>query len=270
MSDLDSPLDPPAELPPSPDPGSLIPAERGAVPERGAAHMRNTRTVGIVMLILGVLLGYYVRPTVEGWLNPESAQTGTAVIGPRPLPQTQSEVMPYLIAQTRHFKGDENAPVTVIEFADFQCPYCGLFARDAARRIDEQYVASGRVRFGYQHFTFLGPESQWAAEASECAADQDRFWAYHDLLFASQQGENQGAFNKDNLKQFASTVGLDRTLFDNCLDSGKYTALVSGQTHALSSLGVSSTPTFVVNGQAVVGAQSFESFQQVIDQELGK
>jgi protein-disulfide isomerase len=126
------------------------------------------------------------------------------------------------------------------------------------------------VRVGYQHFSFLGNESQWSAEASECAAEQNAFWEYHDALFAGQAGENQGAFNKDKLKGFAAGLGLDSAAFDECLDSGKYAALVANQTQYLQSLGVQSTPTFVVNGQALVGAQPFEAFQQLIESELNK
>ncbi len=117
----------------------------------------------------------------------------------------------------------------------------------------------------YFHFAFLGAESQWAAEASECAADQGAFWEYHDKLFNSQSGENQGAFNKDKLKGFADDLGLDTESFDECLDAGKYTEFVQSQTDVARRLGVQSTPTFAVNGQAVVGAQPFEAFQQVID-----
>jgi len=88
------------------------------------------------------------------------------------------------------------------------------------------------------HMAFLGQESQWAAEASECAADQDAFWAYHDKLFASQAGENQGAFNKDKLKGFAVELGLEPKAFNDCLDTGKYTQLVQSQSAAAAQLGV--------------------------------
>jgi protein-disulfide isomerase len=118
------------------------------------------------------------------------------------------------------------------------------------------------------HFAFLGPESQSAAEAAECAADQDAFWEYHDLLFESQSGENRGAFSTDNLKTFAEQLDLDTGQFNECLDSGKYTTLVQNETAAARQLGVQSTPAFVINGQAVIGAQPFDVFQQVIEQEL--
>lgn len=124
------------------------------------------------------------------------------------------------------------------------------------------------VRIGYWHFAFLGQESQWSAEASECAADQDAFWEYHDYIFDNHGGENPGAFNKDNLKRFADELGLETEAFDECLDSGKYAELVQSQTASAQQVGIRSTPSFLVNGQPVIGAQPFESFQQVIENLL--
>jgi protein-disulfide isomerase len=126
------------------------------------------------------------------------------------------------------------------------------------------------VRFGYWHVAFLGPESGYAAEASECAADQDAFWEYHDLIFERQSGENQGAFEKDKLKQLAAELNLDTQAFNECLDSGKYAQLVQEATQSANSIGVNSTPAFVVNGQAIMGAQPFEVFEQTIEAELSK
>lgn len=130
------------------------------------------------------------------------------------------------------------------------------------------YVNEGKVRVGFFHVAFLGDESQWAAEAAECAADQDKFWEFHDYLFEHQNGENQGAFSIDNLKAFAADMKLDTEAFNECLDSGKYTQAVQQMTMFANQLGVNSTPIFVINGGAVQGAQAFEVFQQVIDQLL--
>jgi len=121
------------------------------------------------------------------------------------------------------------------------------------------------VRVGFWHFAFLGEESQWASEASECAGDQDSFWEYYDYLFANQSSENKQELSKDNLKAFAAALGLDSEAFNTCLDSGKYTQLVQNMTAAGRQIGVQSTPTFAINGQPVIGAQPFENFQQVID-----
>lgn len=129
-------------------------------------------------------------------------------------------------------------------------------------------MQAGKVRWGYIHMAFLGPESQWAAEASECAADQGRFWEYHDLLYARQKGENQGAFSKENLKGFAVELGLDADAFAACLDSGKYTSRVRADTAFAQSLGISGTPAFLVNGRPMMGAQPFETFRTLIEAEL--
>ena len=121
------------------------------------------------------------------------------------------------------------------------------------------------MRFGYFNFAFLGDESQWSAEAAECASDQDAFWEFHDYLFSHQNGENQGAFSKDNLKGFAADMGLDTAAFNTCLDTGKYTQFVTDQTNIARQLGVSSTPTFALNGQPVVGAVTFDEFKTKIE-----
>lgn len=121
---------------------------------------------------------------------------------------------------------------------------------------------------GYIHFAFLGEESFWAAEASECANDQGKFWEYHDELFANQNGENQGAFAKDKLKQFAANIDLDTATFNQCLDSGKHTTLVQQEVSFGQQIGVRSTPTIVINGQPVMGAQPFETFEDIFTQLL--
>lgn len=123
---------------------------------------------------------------------------------------------------------------------------------------------------GYIHFAILGDESFWAAEASECADDQGKFWEYHDYLFTHQNGENQGAFSKENLKSFASALGLDTAAFNACLDSGKYTLYIQQQTQFSGSLGVQNTPSFLVGNQGLVGAQPFSQFQGIIESLLGQ
>jgi protein-disulfide isomerase len=132
------------------------------------------------------------------------------------------------------------------------------------------YVKTGVVRLGYLHFAFLGPESGWAAEASECADDQGKFWEYHDKLFASQAGENQGTFIRGNLKKFAADLKLNTDTFNACLDSGKYASVVEQETSFLESLGVQSTPTFLLNATPIAGALPFEQFQQMIETEKAK
>jgi protein-disulfide isomerase len=126
------------------------------------------------------------------------------------------------------------------------------------------------VRFAFRQFAFIGDESRWAAEATECAGEQDRFWDYYDKLFEEQAGENVGAFSKENLKRFASDLGLDRDQFDQCLDSGKYTEKVQQETAQGQQAGVRGTPTLFVNGQLIEGGAEYEILKAAIDAELGE
>jgi len=115
---------------------------------------------------------------------------------------------------------------------------------------------------------FLSPESQTAAEASECAGDQGLFWEYHDLIFIQQA--NGIPLNSDNLKLFAAELGMDQEVFNNCLDTGVHTEFVKQQTGLANQIGVKSTPAFLINAQAILGAQPYENFRQVIEQQIAK
>lgn len=135
-------------------------------------------------------------------------------------------------------------------------------------RIREQYIDTGQVRFTYKHFAILGPESNRAAEASECAAEQDKFWEYHDRLFADQT-TTRSTLNDERLLELAAEVGLDTDVLDECLSSGRYTNKVRQESLSIQSMGVRGTPAFLINGTFLSGAQPFEVFQQVIEEQLG-
>lgn len=150
--------------------------------------------------------------------------------------------------------GDQGAPVTVYEYADFQCPACGYFTRQYKPRIEEDYIKTNKVRWVFKNFAFLGPESEWAAQAAYCAAEQGGFWAYHDKLFANQRGENRGAFSTNNLVRFARELGLKEQDFKECLNSERYKQKVQDERREGQAQGISSTPSFIVNGQLVRGA----------------
>ena len=164
--------------------------------------------------------------------------------------------------------GPADAPVLIEEYADYQCPYCGQFAQGAGEQILATYGDTGRVRFEYHNFAFIGAESVRAAEAAECANDQGAFWQYHDTLFLNQKGENQGTFSDAVLKQFAANLGLDQAAFNNCLDSGKYRDAIQTDRAEAAARNVTTTPTFFVNGQEVRGALPFEQFQPYIEAAL--
>ncbi len=175
------------------------------------------------------------------------------------------DLMVALVAQTRHFKGDPEAPVTIIEFSDFRCHFCDVFADDAGQQIDATYIDQGLVRLGYHHAAYQGEQALWAAEASECAAAQDSFWAYHDFLF-EVAGERD--FSRENLKAFAGELDLDTAAFDACMESGEYAEVVLGETARAQTIGVRGTPSFLINGEPLVGAQPYANFERVIEAEL--
>ena len=173
--------------------------------------------------------------------------------------------------------GDPSAPVTFIEFSDFQCPFCGKFFRETEGQLIDTYVKTGKVQFVYKHFAFLGQESQWAGEAAECAGDQGKFWEYHDFLFnhmwdtyygQGKQGENVGALSKENLKKFGKQLGLDSGRFDACVDAGTHADKVSKDTALGRANGVSGTPSSFVNGKILVGAQPYSQFSTLIEEAL--
>ena len=161
-------------------------------------------------------------------------------------------------------EGDAAAPVTIDEWADFQCPACRALTLGVARQLDDTFVSNGTVRLVWHNLAFLGQESVWAAAAADCAGEQGHFWDYHDKLYAEQAGENRGAFRKDNLKRFAASLGLDQPAFNACLDSDRYTAAVKAETDAGKDQGVRSTPTLFVNKQKIEGVPRFEQLRDLI------
>lgn len=166
--------------------------------------------------------------------------------------------------------GDENAPAVIVEYGDFQCPACQRFFQTTAEQLKTEYVQTGKVRFVFRQFAFLGDESQWAAEASECANEQGLFWIYYDKLYQEQNGENVGVYSIDNLKRFAADLGLDTSGFNQCLDSGRYTEKVQQETLEGQQAGVRGTPSVFVNGQYIENGSNYLVLQAAVEAALGK
>jgi protein-disulfide isomerase len=166
--------------------------------------------------------------------------------------------------------GEEKAPVIVVEYGDFQCPACQYFFQTSVKQLKDEYVQSGKVRFVFRQYAFLGDESQWAAEASECANEQGRFWDYYDKLYQEQNGENVGIFSKDNLKKFAVDLKLDTAGFNQCLDAGRYTEKVKQETQEGQQAGVRGTPSVFVNGQYVEEGINYPTLKAAVEAALGE
>ncbi len=165
--------------------------------------------------------------------------------------------------------GDPKAPVRIIEFADFQCPYCLRYWQETEPLIIKTYIATGKVFYEYRSVgAFIGPESASAAEAAYCAGDQGKFWEYHDILYSNWTGENAGDFAPDKLHQYAAAAGLDTNKFNDCLRRGLHKGQVQQDVADAQADGIHATPSFVINGKLIEGAQSFDVMQQEIESAL--
>lgn len=193
----------------------------------------------------------------QGSEQPEQPQQPT-----QPTQPTQGETI-QVSADDDPVKGNANAPVTIIEFSEFQCPFCGRFARDTLPSIQKDYIDTGKVKIVYRDF-IVHSTSRSAQIASECADEQGKYWEYHDLLFENQDK----VVDVENLKQFASDIGLNTATFNSCLDSEKYGSEVDSDTSYGRSVGVTGTPSFFINGKKVVGAQPYSVFKAEIEAAL--
>jgi protein-disulfide isomerase len=189
----------------------------------------------------------------------ELKKSGPAIRVAMDAPRTTVNVAPDDPSQ-----GKADAPVTIVEFSDFQCPFCQR-VMPTLKELRGKY--GDKVRLVWKDFplTQIHPQAFVAAQAGNCAREQGKFWEYHDTLFG-----NQSALQPDNLKKYAADLGLDAAKFNQCLDSSKYEARVQDALAVGGRLGIGSTPTVFVNGRSINGAQPLEVFQSIIDEELAR
>ena len=180
-----------------------------------------------------------------------------------------------IIANGAPVFGNQSAPVTIIEFGDFQCHFCGRFAKQTEPQLNSTYFQTGKANLVFKHFVTHGHDSISAAMAAQCANDQGKFWTFYETLYNNQGEENSGWASSDNLKKFAAGIpGMDRQEFNSCLDSQKYKSLVENDTNFAFVSGFQGTPTFIIqkndgSGQEVLlGAYPFPSFKAIIDKKI--
>jgi protein-disulfide isomerase len=170
-----------------------------------------------------------------------------------------------------HFpiKGNAKAKVTIIEFADFRCPFCEQFFTQTEPQILKDYVDTGKAKFAFRNFAFLGTASTVAADASECANDQGKFWEFYDYLYKNQPAETDTSmYNTNTLTQAAVSLGMNDSQFRSCLDNKTDDAKAAKDMADGQAAGVSGTPTFFINGIPIVGACPFSTLQGAINAEL--
>lgn len=223
--------------------------------------MNNKITPILIILLIAVafLVGsmWSKIKTLEGEKNGGTTVTTT----PAPLGAATGKVE-VAINPNDPIKGNPDAPVTIVEFSDFQCSWCGR-VEPTLRQILETY--KGQVKLIYKDYPAPSHENaEPAALAALCAQEQGKFWEYHDVLF-----ENQGSLTIDDLKRYAADLGLNTQEFNSCLDSKKYKDQIKEDMDEAGRVGVRGTPAFFINGLILSGARPFEDFKAIIDEELG-
>jgi protein-disulfide isomerase len=238
-----------------------LPAQATVAEEKNGASP-NPWLLLVIGLLVGGLGGFYLYPLVipeaETKAAPLAAVEDSGEINQ---PDPHQAVMLAVIAGARHFQGDANAPITLVEFGDFNCGYCGKWAHETLPLIDEKYIKTGKVRMAYVHYPILGDDSMTAAEGAECAAQQDNFWAYHNSLYA-----NQGiGFTPANLTKIAADLGLNQAAFEQCLANFKDRPALEDDIRLAQVMGVRGTPAFLVNGVPLAGAYPYDDFERIIE-----
>ena len=229
------------------------------------SHSYSVLTV--LAFAAGILLGYVVwgvdSPAAAG--APSAAQISNQPSGPvdeAPVTQ-QAEFRRYDIPTGDSYAiGPVDAPITIVEFSDYQCPFCRRWHDEVYESLLAAYP--GKIRLVYRHLplTSLHPDAFSAAEAAMCAGEQDAFWTFHEKLFSSE------ALGNSTYIQYARDLGLNMRNFESCVNDRKYQQAVDEDLNFAVDLGIRSTPTFFINGLAIVGAQPLDVFKQVIDKEL--
>ena len=245
-----------------------------------AGREKNKETAGLpkIMLLLYLLVGFSLISLILNvvLLNKLSSGNLTASVGagapreqevpannPQPSLPDQAPIVQFKITSDDHVRGDFNAPITLVEFSDFECPFCERHFPTLNKILNDY---QGKVRLVYKHFPLgFHPNAQKAAEASECADEQGKFWEYHDKLF---ENLSASGYSIENFKQWAKELKLNSGKFNDCLDLGKFAQKVQDDYQEGIDKGVNGTPATFVNGQLVSGALPYETFKQIIDSLL--
>lgn len=231
------------------------------------AQRRKRARIQRLIIVLGIIL---VAASIVLLLVYDNLRQATAPVGeivpitPSPRPMAEGTA-----------SGDPNAPVRIDVFSDFQCSSCAVFAQQIEPLVVENLVAEGDAYLVFRQFPFLDRgtnESRQAANASMCAAEQGRFWDYHDILTANFQGANQGHFRDRRLIAFAETLGLDMGQFEPCFEANRYRSQIEADLAEGRQLGVTGTPSVFVNGEQIAPGfiPSYEQILEAVQAELGQ
>ena len=201
--------------------------------------------IGIVIGI-GLTLNLESTPNDSSILNKENLMQGSTILG------------------------NPDAKITIVEFGDYQCTFCYKFHDETMKKIDQAYIETENVNFVYRDFPLNGPQSILASEASYCAQKQNKFWEYHDTLYNNWGGENTGWITKNVLIGFANDIKLDLDSFSQCLENSEFKQKVLDNEQFAREIGIDATPSFLIFNDSelyrIIGAQSFEKFEQALQE----
>jgi protein-disulfide isomerase len=217
--------------------------------------------ITVLAFAAGVLLGYVAWGMEPAASTAQGANQTSAAVAQAPAQEQQFRRYDIPI-ENSYALGPNDAPITIVEFSDYQCPYCRRWHDQVYEPLLAAYP--GKIKFVYRHLPLesIHPEAIPAAEAAMCAGEQSAFWQFHEKLFSSESLGNQ------IYTQYAQDLGLDMKTFESCVSDRKYQQEVATDINFAVDLGIRSTPTFFINGLAIVGAQPLDVFKQVIDREL--
>jgi len=217
--------------------------------------------VGITIIAITVIFLIYGQ---ENMTKPSSLAA---------TPSTAPTNVNFLTSNMSPVLGSENAPITMIEFGDYQCFYCNNFFHNTESDIVKNYIDTGKVKLYFKDFTIIGQDSVAAANAAHCAQEQGKFWEYHDILYTNWAGENTGWASAANQTQFSKQLGLDQDEFNQCMNQSKYIPLIRSSVSDANNLGLTGTPDFFIIGPdnsvtKVVGAQPYDVFDEIFKSKL--
>lgn len=228
--------------------------------------------VGAVAVVAAIVAGVF--GTQQG-TTPTSGDFSPVQNGQDSEPQGSAALTAEnLVLRGAPVLGDPEAEVTIVDFSDFQCTNCRRFATQTEPQIAKDYVDQGKASIVFMHFPVFGPDSVTAGMASMCAHEQNKFWEFHDHLYANQSAANSGWANAASMKEFASEVGLEREQFDSCLDSKKYESYVRADLDLALSSGFPGTPSFIImksdgsEAEVLAGAHPYSTFQTMINKKM--
>ena len=230
----------------------------------GRKNRKNSTNSKTKFAIVGIVIAVIIAGIAAVALNPDSIKADNP--GSTKLSLDTREGSPVL--------GDASSPVTIIEFGDYQCPFCKRWNENVKPSIEKNLIETGKASLIYVDFPIIGPDSITAHAGSYCASEQGLYWKYHDYVYANQGHENDGWANSENLKLLASGIdGLDSGPFNDCLDSKKYEQRVNDNKKIAADTGARSTPTFIIiapdgTAEMITGAQPYGTFKTVIDEMI--